>query len=118
MYVGEPKGMVKNVGMLNKTQRDKSAERETSVKKRGMSVVVYGILRAIFLSRDWGDSRSSRQCTSWVWVRDCQGQALRIDEEDGKDGKDPAAGIMEHNAMYVRYDNSRIVALAFLEACK
>lgn len=27
MYVGEPKGMVKNVGMLSKTQRDKSAER-------------------------------------------------------------------------------------------
>lgn len=35
MYVGEPKGMVKNVGMLNKTQREKSAERETSVKNEG-----------------------------------------------------------------------------------
>lgn len=41
MYVGEPKGMVKNVGMLSKTQRDKSAERKNQrKKKRGMSVVV------------------------------------------------------------------------------
>jgi hypothetical protein len=35
MYVGEPKGMVRNVGMLSKTQRDKSAERKTSVKNEG-----------------------------------------------------------------------------------
>lgn len=63
-----------------------------------------------------GDSRSSRQyrCTGWVWVRDCQGQALRIDEEDGRNDKGPAAGITEYRAMYIRYDNLRIVALAFL----
>lgn len=40
MYVGEPIGMVKNVGMLSKIQRDKSAERENQRKERGMSVVV------------------------------------------------------------------------------
>lgn len=53
MYVGEPKGMVRNVGMLSKTTRQKRRKKKQRKKTRDECGCI-GIIRAIFLSRDLG----------------------------------------------------------------
>jgi hypothetical protein len=45
MYVGKPKGMVKNVGMLSKILHDKSAERKEQRETRDECSSIWGKIK-------------------------------------------------------------------------